>query len=96
MFTLYKKLPYLLTDDFSQMIPCELSADKIILDKTKLKAPKDLVGIFSYAEIMAKLGICFVDGWDAKNKKVVKVSNKKLSSIGVLKKEVENSLPESE
>jgi len=45
---------------------------------------------------MAKLGICFVDGWDAKNKKIVKVSNKKVSSIGTSNKEAEDSLPEAE
>lgn len=62
--------------------PCSISADKVKVDfKHPIKEKVKINCIYTESEIKHRLGIFMIDGWDAKKKKVVKVSNQTISSI---------------
>lgn len=62
--------------------PCSVSANRVEVD---FKNPVDKVDangcIYTESEIRKRLNIKMIDSWDAENEKVVKVSNKTVSSI---------------
>ncbi|RHT97934.1 MULTISPECIES: hypothetical protein [Erysipelotrichaceae] len=62
--------------------PCAVSANRVEVD---FKNPVDKVDangcIYTESEIRKRLNIKMIDSWDAENEKVVKVSNKTVSSI---------------
>lgn len=61
---------------------CAVSANRVEVD---FKNPVDKVDangcIYTESEIRKRLNIKMIDSWDAENEKVVKVSNKTVSSI---------------
>ena len=78
-FVIKDNLPYIVGND--KIYPCEVSATQVRTDKNHpMPMPKDAV-LYTYSEILGKFGICLVDGWNATQQKVVKVSNKVVSSI---------------
>lgn len=80
MFIINKNLPYYIKDD--KIYPCIITATAYKVDfKSPNKKPNKIDCILTDEEVRAKLGIRLVDGWDAVNNKVKKVSNKKVSSI---------------
>lgn len=73
-------MPYYITSD--KAFPCSISADKVLVDfKTEREKPNPLGAIYTESEIKQKLGIFLVDSWNKEQQKVVKISNKTVSSI---------------
>lgn len=75
--------PYYTTG--SKVFACEVAADKIKVDFSKAitGVKKKTNCVYTEAEIKKCLNIKMVDSWDEVNEKVVKVSNKVVSSIVV-------------
>ena len=71
-----------LYEEVQKPFPCSVSANRVEVD---FKNPVDKVDangcIYTESEIRKRLNIKMIDSWDAENEKVVKVSNKTVSSI---------------
>ena len=80
MFFIYNKKPYFAKD--GQFYKCSISANRVFVDfekPAKIKAkPK---AFYTIDEVRHFLNIRLVDGWDAVNKKIIKVSNQTISSL---------------
>lgn len=79
-FILHKGKPYHLGGN--RAYPCSISADSIKIDlKNPLKNKITVSCIYTENEIKHRLGIKFIDTWDEEKQKVVKKTNKTVSSI---------------
>lgn len=84
-FTIIDGLPYILgkpndKDEITEMREVEVSAMYVRAGDLTHKLPK-VYDILTETEVKAKLGIFKVDGWDKVNNKIVKTTNKVISSI---------------
>lgn len=83
-YLIFKDKPYFTAKN--KVYPCSVSADVVTVDfKNPIKLTKDFSFDCFYTEneIKKKLGVFIVDTWDVQNNKVVKVSNKTVSSIPI-------------
>lgn len=80
MFIVDKGLPYYISEDYKKMYPCEIDAFSYSVDFSKPISVLLIDCVLTDNEVRAKLGIVAVDGWDKANNKIVKVSNKTVSS----------------
>lgn len=74
--------------DGKNSFPCALTANESVVDwesKENLD-PKYVKSYMTESEIKHYFGLKLVDAWDVKTQKVIKVSNKKVSSIKQKKK----------
>lgn len=71
----------------SKVFPCEIKADAIKVDfNNPVRNFKGKITcLYTDDEIKKKLGIFFVDSWDEEKNKVIKKTNKVVSSIPVRK-----------
>ena len=60
---------------------CLISADKIEIKEGGAKKVKKPSTTYTEEAIKKVLGITLIDGWDEKTKKVIKATNKTVSSI---------------
>ena len=68
----------------SKVFPCSLSAEVTTVDfKNPARLDKDATFncIYTEDEIKQRLGIAYVDTWDEENQKIVKKTNKTISTI---------------
>lgn len=79
-YIVHKDKPYYFNG--KRIYPCSISGDEVKVDfRNPLKEKIKISVIYTESEIRHKLGIHMIDSWDAKNKKVIKVSNQTVSSI---------------
>lgn len=68
--------------DGTRAYPCSISGDKITVQFDKpLSDSITPTEILNESLMRHKLGVMMIDGWDSKNQKVIKVSNKTVTSI---------------
>lgn len=81
-YILVKDKPYYTNG--SKVFACSLSADKVTVDfnnPVSFKEEIEFNCIYTEDEIKRRLGILLIDTWDGKNQKVVKKTNKTISTI---------------
>lgn len=81
-YILVKDEPYYTNG--SKFFACSLSADKVTVDfnnPVSFKEEIEFNCIYTEDEIKRRLGIFLIDTWDGKNQKVVKKTNKTISTI---------------
>lgn len=79
-YIIHKDKPYYYNG--SKVFACSISANAVTVDFNNPVRFKDKIEcVYTEDEIKRKLGIFMVDSWDAEKEKVVKVSNKTISSI---------------
>ena len=81
-YILVKDEPYYTNG--SKVFACSLSADKVTVDfnnPVSFKEEIEFNCIHTEDEIKRRLGIFLIDTWDGKNQKVVKKTNKTISTI---------------
>ena len=81
-YILVKDEPYYTNG--SKVFACSLSADKVTVDfnnPVSFKEEIEFNCIYTEDEIKRRLGIFLIDTWDGKNQKVVKKTNKPISTI---------------
>lgn len=79
-YVLHKEKPYHYAGN--RLYPCSVSADKVVIDFNKPIVEKIRVEcLYTENEIKHRLGIRFIETWDEKTHKVIKKSNKVVSSI---------------
>ena len=86
-YILVKEKPYYTNG--SKVFACSLSADKVTVDfnnPVRFKEEVEFNCIYTEDEIKRRLGIFLVDTWDEENQKVVKKTNKTISTIPNRKK----------
>ncbi|MEG0366519.1 MAG: hypothetical protein RR585_06770 [Coprobacillus sp.] len=81
-YILHKDKPYYFSG--SAIYPCTISASSVVVDfKKPVKEKIKVIDVYTESEIKHRLGIKLIDTWDEKKQKVVKVSNKKVSSMKI-------------
>lgn len=84
-YVLHKGKPYHYAGN--RLYPCSISADKVVIDFKKPLVEKVRVTcLYTESEIKHRLGVQMIDAWNEEEQKVVKKSNKIVSSITKKKK----------
>jgi hypothetical protein len=82
MFILINGMPFCY--DGERAYPIQIDAFKVFILKDNPIPVKTTIGcVYTEDEMRMRLGIKKIDDWDEVNKKVVKKSNKTVSSVGV-------------
>lgn len=81
MFILINGMPFCY--DGERAYPIQIDAFKVFILKDNPIPVKTMIGcVYTEDEMRIRLGIKKIDDWDEVNKKVVKKSNKSVSSVG--------------